>query len=140
MSASRSFIVIAIIILLWNLMGVLSFVMQYQMDLAQLARTDPAGAKIFAAMPGWLWVDYAVAVLAGTVGALCLLLRRRLATYLFALSLIAVVIQFGYVFLATDIIAMKGIVAVAAFPILIFVIAIMQWRYATAQAAKGVIR
>jgi hypothetical protein len=91
-------------------------------------------------MPAWLWLDYAVAVLAGTGGAIALLLRRRVAVPLFLLSLIAVVVQFGYVFIATDIIAIKGVVVAMAFPILIFVIAILQWRYATAQVAKGFIR
>ncbi|SEJ94470.1 hypothetical protein SAMN05518849_1209 [Sphingobium sp. AP50] len=140
MSAPRSFILIAIAFLLWNLMGVASFVMQYLMDLNALEKSDPGGAKIFAAMPAWLWLDYAVAVLAGTGGAITLLLRRRVAVPLFLLSLIAVVVQFGYVFIATDIIAIKGVVVAMAFPILIFVIAILQWRYATAQVAKRVIR
>ena len=140
MSAPRSFILIAIAILLWNLMGIASFVMQYLMDLNALAKTDPGGAKIFAAMPAWLWLDYGIAVLAGFSGALFLLLRKRAAVPLFLLSLIAVVVQFGYVFAATPIIAIKGVVVATAFPILIFVIAIVQWRYATAQRAKGVLR
>lgn len=140
MPAPRSFILIAIMFLLWNLMGLASFVMQYMMDVNELAKTDPAGAKAFAAMPGWLWLVYAVAVLAGTGGAIALLMRKKAAVPLFLLSLVAVVVQFGYVFLATDLIAAKGVVVAMAFPLLIFVIAIIQWRYATAQAAKGVLR
>lgn len=139
MSAPRSFILIAIAFLLWNLIGVASFVMQYLMDLHQLAKTDPVGARIFAAMPAWLWLDYGIAVLAGLGGALFLLLRKRAAVPLFLLSLIAVVVQFGYVFVATDIIAAKGVVVATAFPILIFIIAIVQWRYAVMQRAKGII-
>ena len=140
MSAPRSFIIIAVAFLLWNLMGVMSFVMQYLMDLKELARTDPGGAKIFADMPAWLWLVYAVAVLAGAIGALCLLLRRKIAVPLFALSLFAVIVQFGYVFIGTDIIAIKGMVVATAFPILIFVIAVVQWRYASVQAARGLLR
>lgn len=140
MSAQRSFIVIAILFLLWNLMGVASFIMQYTMDLNELAETDPVGARIFAAMPTWLWLVFAVAVMAGTAGAIALLLRRRSAVPLFLLSLIAVIVQFGYVFLATDIISAKGIVTATAFPAVIFVIAIIQWRYAQAQVAKRVLR
>lgn len=140
MSAPRSFILIAILFLLWNLMGVASFIMQYMMDINELAKTDPAGAKAFAAMPTWLWMVYAFAVLGGTAGAIALLLRRRSAAPLFLLSLIAVVVQFGFVFLATDLIAAKGVVVAMAFPIVIFVIAIIQWRYASAQTARGVLR
>jgi hypothetical protein len=140
MSAPRSFILIAIAFLLWNLMGIASFVMQYLMDLKELARTDPGGAQIFAAMPAWLWLDYGVAVLAGFGGALFLRLRKRAAVPLFLLSLIAVMVQFGYVFAATPVIAIKGVVVATAFPILIFIIAIVQWRYAVAQRAKGLLR
>ncbi|QGP78611.1 sugar transporter [Sphingobium sp. CAP-1] len=140
MPAPRSFILIAILFLLWNLMGLASFMMQYLMDLNELAKTDPYTARIFAAMPGWLWLIFAVAVLVGTAGAIALLLRRRSAVPLFLLSLIAVVAQFGYTFLATDLIAVKGVVVATAFPIFIFIMAILQWRYATAQAGKGVLR
>ena len=80
MSAPRSFILIAIAFLLWNLMGIASFVMQYLMDLNALAKTDPGGAQIFAAMPAWLWLDYGIAVLAGFGGALFLLLRLTAST------------------------------------------------------------
>lgn len=140
MSAPRSFILIAILFLIWNLIGLASFVTQYMMDLTALAKTDPYTAKVFAAMPGWLWLVFAVAVLAGTGGAIALLLRRQIAVRLFLLSLVAVVVQFGYTFLGTDLIVVKGVLVATAFPIMIFVIAIVQWRYAAAQAAKGVLR
>ena len=51
MSTSRSLTIVGIILLLWNLMGVMAFVMQYGMDLTDLARTDPVTARAFAAMP-----------------------------------------------------------------------------------------
>ncbi|MDO7833698.1 sugar transporter [Sphingobium sp. HBC34] len=140
MPAPRSFILIAILFLVWNLIGLASFVMQYMMDLTELAKTDPYTARIFAAMPAWLWLVFAVAVLAGTTGAIALLLRKRVALSLFLLSLIAVVVQFGYSFLGTDLIAVKGVPVATAFPIFIFVMAILQWRYAAAQAAKGILR
>lgn len=140
MSAPRSFIVIATLLLLWNLVGVASFIMQYGMDLTELAKTDPVGARIFAAMPTWLWLVYAFAVLTGTAGAVAMLLRRRSAVPLFLLSLVGVVVQFGHVFLATDLIAAKGVLVATGFPIVIFLIAIIQWRYAQAQTAKGVLR
>ena len=47
MSTSRSLTIVGIILLLWNLMGVMAFVMQYGMDLTDLARTDPVTARDF---------------------------------------------------------------------------------------------
>ncbi|EQB33684.1 hypothetical protein [Sphingobium ummariense] len=140
MGTSRFFFVIAVILLLWNLMGVVAFVGEYTMDLDALAKTDPVGARIFAAMPGWLWVVFALAVGSGTLGALALLLRRSAAVPLFVISLAAVIVQFGYTFLATDLIAAKGVLIATAFPALIFVIAICQLLYARSLKAKGVLK
>ena len=48
-------------------------------------------------------------------------------------------VQFGYTFLGTDLLAVKGPTA-AIFPAVIIAIAIAQWFYARAQADKGVLR
>jgi hypothetical protein len=137
---SRSVTIIGVILLLWNLMGVAAFVMQYGMDLTELAKTDPVGARIFAAMPSWLWIVYAIAVGAGTLGALLLLMKKAAAAHLFLFSLAAVLVQFGYTLGATDLIAQKGIVVAAGFPALVILIAIAQFVYARSLVAKGILR
>ena len=139
MGASRSFKVIAIGLLIWNLIGVAAFAMQYGADLAAMAKSDPYTARIFAEMPGWAWAAYAVAVGAGTGGALLLLLRKPAAVALFAVSVAAVVVQFGYSFLGTDLWAVKG-ASVAVFPAVILAIAVGQWLYAVWLRARGVLR
>ena len=139
MKAPRFFVAIGIALLLWNLMGVAAFIMQYNADLTELARTDPTTAQAFAAMPGWLWAVYAVAVVAGTLGAVALLMKKAVAATLFLVSLIGVIVQFGYTFLGTDLLAIKG-AASAAFPALIIVIALIQLLYARGLVARGVLR
>lgn len=139
MTASRSFRAIGILLLLWNLMGMAAFIMQYSADLNQLAKTDPYTARIFASMPGWVWAAYAVAVGAGTMGAILLLLRKAAAAPLFLLSIIAVIVQFGYSFIHTDLLAVKGTTA-TIFPAVILIVALFQWRYARGLIAKGVLR
>jgi hypothetical protein len=140
MSAPRSMLIIGIILLLWNLMGVMAFVMQYMIDLDQLAKTDPATAQAFAMMPVWLWVVYAVAVGAGTLGAILLLMKKAAAATLFLVSLIAVLVQFGYTLGATDLVAQKGLVVAAGFPAFIVVVAVVQLVYARSMVAKGALR
>lgn len=125
MNMPRYFIVIAIVLLLWNLMGLAAFAMQYTADLTELAKSDPVTAQAFAAMPAWVWIAYAIAVGAGTLGAVLLLMKKATAASLFLLSLIAVVVQFGYTFLGTDLLALKG-PSVIAFPAFIVVMAIIQ--------------
>ena len=138
-TATRSFTLIAIVLLAWNLMGVAAFVLQFTADLDTLARTDPYTAQIFARMPGWAWIAYAVAVGAGTVGAVLLLLRKAAATWLFLASLVAVLAQFGHSFLGTDMLAVKGPTTLI-FPAVIVLIAVAQWLYARSLTAKGALR
>ena len=139
MNMPRYFIVIAIVLLLWNLMGLAAFAMQYTADLTELAKSDPVTAQAFAAMPAWVWIAYTIAVGAGTLGAVLLLMKKATAASLFLLSLIAVVVQFGYTFLGTDLLALKG-PSVIAFPAFIVVMAIIQLLYARNLVGKGVLR
>lgn len=139
MNMPRYFIVIAIVLLLWNLMGLAAFAMQYTADLTELAKSDPVTAQAFAAMPAWVWIAYAIAVGAGTLGAVLLLMKKATAASLFLLSLIAVVVQFGYTFLGTDLLAVKG-PSVIAFPAFIVVMAVVQLLYARHLVGKAVLR
>lgn len=139
MKSPRFFVTIGILLLLWNLMGVAAFVMQYTADLTVLARTDPTTAQAFAAMPGWVWGAYGVAVGAGTLGAMLLLMKKAVAATLFLVSLIAVIVQFGYTFLGTDLLAIKGATS-AALPALIIIVAIVQLLHARSLVARGVLR
>lgn len=139
MRPSRSFHIIGLILLGWNLMGLAAFILQYSADPATLAKDDPYTARILAQMPGWAWTAYAVAVSGGTLGATLLLMRKAAAAGLFLLSVIAVIVQFGYSFLGTDLLAMKGATA-AIFPAIILAIAVAQTAYARNLAAKGILR
>lgn len=136
---TRNFWVVAGLFLLWNLAGDTAYLMQATQDLAVLARTDPVGAAAFRAMPAWAWSAYAIAVWVGTAGAVALLLRRRIAIALFAVSLVAVLVQFGWTFTGTDLIAKKGFGA-AAFPLLIAAMCLVEIAWARRQAAAGRLR
>lgn len=140
MTAPRFFLMFALLLLLWNLMGVAAFVLQYTADLDELARTDPTTARAFAMMPGWGWAVYGVAVGAGTLGAIALLMKKAAAATLFLLSLVAVLIQFGYTLLGTDLIAVKGLAGAAAFPAFVILIAIVQLLYARSLVGRGFLR
>lgn len=128
-----------ILSLLWSLMGIAAYVMQARMDLNQLAKSDPYQAHMFAQMPHWAWTAYAVAVWTELAGSILLLMRRRAAVWLFAVSLIAVLVQFGYAFTMTDLIAVKGSGA-AVFPIIIIAVAILQTGFARAANASGLMK
>ena len=81
--------------LLWNLMGVGAFFSQWSMSAADIAALPKIQRDLWVSMPGWAWAAYAVAVGAGVLGAIGLVMRKGWAALLFALSLIAVLAQFS---------------------------------------------
>lgn len=135
----RGFWAVAILLLLWNIIGDTAYLMQVTANLDELARTDAYTARAFAEMPKWAWSAYAIGVWSGTAAAIALLLRRRLAVWLFMLSLVAVVAQFGRVFMFTDLIAVKGPTA-AIFPIVIFAIGAFAVHYSRRGSREGWLR
>jgi hypothetical protein len=139
MSAARSLTIVGIVALLWNLVGDASFVAQYRMDPAEMARTDPYTARIYAGMPGWAWAAFGLSVVAGTLGSILLLLRRSAAVPVYLISLIGIVVTFGYSFFGTDLLAIKGWTA-TLFPALVFVLGVAQFLYARTQVTKGALR
>lgn len=130
---------VAALFLLWNFIGIGAFAMQWTMDLNELAKTDAYQAETFRNMPGWAWTTYGIAVAAGTLGALCLLLRRSWAIVLSGIEVIAVLVQFGYTFFGTDLMAHKGLAETAPLPAAIILIAILQFFYARWLARKGLL-
>lgn len=129
----------ALVFLVWTCLGLFAFVMQSNQNLADLARTDPLQAKIWSDMPQWAWISYGIAVGAGVAGAIALLLRLKAAVWLAAICIIAVIVQFSYTFLMTDLLALKGWSS-TLFPLFILVMAIAQLLYARSLKAKGALR
>lgn len=125
---------VTILILLWNLAGLVSFATQVTADPATLG--DPATARAFATMPAWAWTAYAIAVLSGTAGAVALLMQRRVSWILFAVSAMAVVVQFGWTIFGFGLLTYKGPEAFV-FPALILIVAIASAGYARRRARAG---
>jgi hypothetical protein len=124
--------------LLWNLIGIAAFAMQWNVahDAAALAKLSPGEQAMWSAMPGWAWAAYAIAVLAGTAAAIGLVMRKGWAAPAALVGLIAVVIQFGNAFLLQDGIATVGANAVFL-PIFIIVMAALMWWLARKWRAAG---
>ena len=56
----RKFWIIAVLILLWNLLGDAAYLMQASADIDEIAARDPVQAQAFREMPGWAWSAYAI--------------------------------------------------------------------------------
>ncbi|HYI41078.1 MAG TPA: hypothetical protein VE053_12245 [Allosphingosinicella sp.] len=130
---------VAAIAFLWAAMGCYAYLTQVSMDSAALAQLPAEQREIWAAMPGWAVGAYAVAVWAGLLGALGLLLRRTWARLAYAASLLAVIVQFGWTFLATSILTTMGPSA-AAFPAFILVVAALLLWFSGIASKRGWLR
>lgn len=133
------FYLVGVILLLWGLAGCWAFYKHVTLGPAANPQATDWDRAYFAALPGWFAIDFAIAVGAGLLGSIALLLRSKWAVALYWLSLIAVVIQFGWMFLATDVIAVKGVSA-TFFPALIFVIALFEVWVAGVGKKRGWLR
>lgn len=134
-AAPRWLLWAGIILLLWNLMGIGAFAAQWSMTADDIAKLPQIQQDLWNNMPGWAWAAYAVAVVAGTLGAVGVIMRKWWAALLFALSLIAVLIQFSYPFLVAN--AAQGGMEMLALPIFIVVIAVVQWLLSRNWQRKG---
>ena len=90
------FWVVAGLALLFEAFGCFMYLVQVSADHASLPLDQRA---MWDATPTWMVAAYAIAVWVGVVGALLLLMRRKLAVPVLLVSLIAVVVQFSGLFL-----------------------------------------
>lgn len=117
------FWVLAVVLALWGVMGIVAFYKDVMTTPAQLAAMSDYDRTLLASRPSWfLWL-YGAAVWSGLFAAIALLWRSTVARSLAAVSLVLIVVMFGYILAKTDLIAVKGFFGAAAFPILIAVIA-----------------
>ena len=130
------FWIVSGVLVLWELLGCLSL----YLHIAVGPMIDPKHTQwdldYFAALPAWFVWDYLLAVGAGLLGGIALLMRSKFARPLFIASLIGVVIQFGWVFLFTDMIAHKGF-WVVYFPAFIFAMGVFQLWFANLSIKRG---
>lgn len=131
-----SFWIIAILGLLWNLMGVYQFYLgNYELESIR----ETVSAEEFAIMeslPYWYLIVFAVTVFSGVLGCIFLLIRKKLAIVLFALSLLTVLILELYWLLGTSILEVSGPIA-AIMPLLVISVAIFLYFYSKGAARNG---
>jgi hypothetical protein len=69
--------------LLWSAMGALDFVMTQTRNERYLSAFTPEQLTFFYSLPTWAIATWAIAVWGGVVGAIFLLLRKRVAVLVF---------------------------------------------------------
>ena len=92
------FWVVAVIALIWNIMGVIAYLSQAYMTDEALALLPESDQLYIENVASWVTAAYATAVFAGTFGSIALLIRKKAAKLLFIISFIGVLFQSSYNF------------------------------------------
>lgn len=93
---STAFWIIGVLALLWNLMGVMQFVMQVTMTPEAIQVLPEAEQALYTDLPTWVTIAFAVAVFGSALGCILLLLRRKLATTVFIVAYAGILVQMVY--------------------------------------------
>jgi len=117
------FMAVAILALLWNLLGVFAFIAQMTMSPEVLATMPQEQQDLVTSMPTWATVAFAVAVNFGALGSLLLVLKKSLAGLFLQLSLAGILVQNFYGFFMTNALEASGNIALVM-PIVVILIAI----------------
>jgi hypothetical protein len=99
--------------MIWNLLGMAIYYMTVSATPEQLAaQYSPEQVALIQATPVWATSAFGIAVTAGVLGSLFLLLRKSWAVPLFVVSLLAVIVQNVNTFVLTDTVGTFGMVPV----------------------------
>ena len=93
---------VGILGLLWSLMGVVSFMLTEMKVEAVMSRYPQAQRDYFESFPMWAVAVWAIGVFGGVIGCILLLLKKRLASPVLLVSLIAVVCIAAISFLGSN--------------------------------------
>lgn len=92
------FWIIAVLALLWNIMGVIAYLSQAYITEEALALLPEPDQLYINNVASLVTAAYATAVFTGMLGSIALLIRKKIATLLFTISFIGVLIQSYYNF------------------------------------------
>lgn len=122
--------------LVWNLIGLVFYFSSVTMTPEALAGFTQEQQDFFNATPKWATSAYAIAVNAGVLGSLFLLLRKAWAIPLFILSLAGVLVQNFYAFVLANGLEVWGSDGVML-PAIVIIIAIGLVFYSHTAKNKG---
>ncbi|MGG6231285.1 hypothetical protein [Tenacibaculum sp. SDUM215027] len=130
------FWIIGVAALVWNGLGVMSYIGQAYMTDEVKAALPEAERALYENVPTWVTATFAIAVFAGLLGSAFLLMRKKLARPMFLLSLIAIIAQMSYNLFMSKAVEVYGPGSVVM-PIMVIIIGVFLLMYSKKTIAKG---
>ncbi|MGK0386877.1 MAG: hypothetical protein ACI849_001496 [Patiriisocius sp.] len=137
---NKSFWIIAVLALLWNIIGLFQFIVATFMQDAMLESYKetytPEQIELFTNMPTWYYVLFGICTITGFLGSITLFVRKKLAVPLFLISLVTVLIVQGYWLIGSNTIGLMGMEA-AIMPLIVILLSIFLYFYSKGATQKG---
>ena len=108
----RWFRPVAIVALIWNLLGCFAYLSDVTMKPEDIAKLTQAEQALMASRPDWSIGATAVAVWFGAAGCVGLILRKQWATWVLIASFVGVLLQDLWFLLLSHALSMTGWVAI----------------------------
>lgn len=102
------FMSVAGVALFWNLLGAIAVILNFMITPEAIALLPAEQQQMYADTPVWSSYASLLAVFAGAMGCVALLLKKSFAILLFALSLVGLVLQNIGIFIIVDATAVMG--------------------------------
>jgi FtsH-binding integral membrane protein len=139
---TKGFKIIAAFFLVWNILGLLSFVghmfmMNAPEEIAKLPATEQA---LYNSYPTWTIVVFALAVFTGLLASILLLAKKKSAVLLAKISLVAVLVQMSHNIFLTESIEVYGMVKALMMPILVILFAFLLLFYSRGAEGRGILK
>ena len=131
--------IVGVLALVWNSVGAFDYLMTETRNAEYMSQFTPEQLAYFYGFPTWAIATWAISVWGGVLGAVLLLLRKRLAVGVFLASLLAMALTTIYMYGLSDGFAAMSDPFSQVFSGLIVVIAVALLIYARRMAAAGVL-
>lgn len=118
------FWIVSALALLWNIMGAMAYLGQVFMTDEIKAALPEDQLTLMENTPAWATAAFAIAVWAGVLGCIALLLRKKWATTILWISLIGLLVHMVHFFFMANMVEVYGTVQGLLMPIICIVIGI----------------
>jgi hypothetical protein len=130
---------VGVLSLCWNAFGAYDYLMSVTRNADYFKGRPPELLSLLDTIPVWATAAWAVAVWGSVFASLLLLIRSRLATSVYLISLVGALVTFAYQFTlklppALDTVGQKLV------PLVIVILIVAQWYYARRMTQAGVLR
>jgi hypothetical protein len=113
--------ILTAILLLWNLMGVFSFIGHTFISDETLQALPTNERELYGDYPMWTTIVFAIAVLSGLLGSIGLFLKKKWTKMSFIISLCAIIPQMLHNVVFTESIEVYGLIQAITMPILVVI-------------------